>query len=58
MEANVVAVLSETSDRCHVPAHVPNGASLLALALSDEARGIAGLDVLRRSVDRAPPIQS
>ncbi len=34
------------------------GAALLALALSEEARGIRGLDVLRRSVDRAPPTQS
>jgi len=38
------------------PAHVLSGAVLLAIALSEEARGIRGLDVLRRSVDRAPPI--
>ena len=31
------------------------GPALLALALSELARGIRGLDVLRRSVDRAPP---
>ena len=31
------------------------GAALLALRASEEARGITGLDVLRRSVDRAPP---
>jgi hypothetical protein len=37
------------------PPHVPTGAALLAIALSEEARGIRGLDVLRRSVDRAPP---
>ena len=37
------------------PSHVPSGAALLALELSDIARGIRGLDVLRRSVDRAPP---
>jgi hypothetical protein len=37
---------------------VPTGAALLALRLSEEARGIRGLDVLRRSVDRAPPVQS
>ena len=37
------------------PTHVPSGAVLLALELSEEARGIRGLDVLRRSVDRAPP---
>lgn len=39
------------------PAHIPSGAALLALALSEEARGIRGLDVLRRSVDRAPPVR-
>jgi hypothetical protein len=37
---------------------VPSGAALLALELSDIARGIRGLDVLRRSVDRAPPTRS
>jgi hypothetical protein len=42
----------------HLPAHVPSGAALLAVALSEEARGIRGLDVLRRSVDRAPPVRS
>lgn len=41
-----------------VPAHVPAGASLAALRLSEEARGIRGLDVLRRSVDRAPPVSA
>jgi hypothetical protein len=40
------------------PAHVPSGAALLALELSQQARGIHGLDVLRRSVDRAPPVHS
>ena len=40
------------------PAHVPSGAALLAIALGEEARGIRGLDVLRRSVDRAPPTRS
>ena len=38
-------------------AHVGD-APLLALELSEEARGIRGLDVLRRSVDRAPPVPS
>lgn len=38
-----------------MPARVPTGAVLLALALGEEARGMRGLDVLRRSVDRAPP---
>ena len=37
------------------PSHVPSGSALLAIALSELARGIRGLDVLRRSVDRAPP---
>ena len=37
------------------PSHVPTGAVLLAIELSEIARGIRGLDVLRRSVDRAPP---
>jgi hypothetical protein len=37
------------------PSHVPSGAAILALQLSEIARGIRGLDVLRRSVDRAPP---
>jgi len=37
------------------PSHVPSGPALLAIALGELARGIRGLDVLRRSVDRAPP---
>jgi hypothetical protein len=37
------------------PSHVPSGPALLAIALSEVARGIRGLDLLRRSVDRAPP---
>lgn len=47
-----------TTDRSHLPSHVSSGAALLALELSEEARGLRGLDVLRRSVDRAPPTQS
>jgi len=39
----------------YFPPHVPSGAALLALELGEAARGIRGLDVLRRSVDRAPP---
>jgi hypothetical protein len=31
------------------------GGGLLALAMSLRARGLRGLDVLRRSQDRAPP---
>jgi hypothetical protein len=40
----------------HFPTRLPTGAALAALRLSEEARGIRGLDVLRRSVDRAPPV--
>ena len=58
MKARPAASHSTPVERCHVPSHVPSGAALLALQLSEEARGITGLDVLRRSVDRAPPTQS
>jgi hypothetical protein len=34
------------------------GGALLALATSLRARGLRGLDVLRRSQDRAPPSSS
>lgn len=40
------------------PTHVPSGAALLAIQLGEEARGLRGLDVLRLSVDRAPPARS
>lgn len=40
------------------PSHVLSGPALLALELAETARGIRGLDVLRRSVDRAPPVRS
>lgn len=47
---------SETARRATAgPSHVPSGAALLAILLSEIARGIRGLDLLRRSVDRAPP---
>lgn len=58
MQATPTATNLAPAERCHVPSHVPTGAALLALRLSEEARGIRGLDVLRRSVDRAPPTQS
>jgi hypothetical protein len=58
MQTRAAATSSAPAERCHVPAHVPIGAALLALQLSEEARGIQGLDVLRRSVDRAPPAWS
>ena len=56
MEATTQLGTAHTADRCHLPSHVPSGAALLAVELSEEARGIRGLDVLRRSVDRAPPV--
>ncbi len=39
------------------PAAVPavTGGMVLALAMNRRARGLRGLDVLRRSQDRAPP---
>ena len=55
MEAVVLEAVAP--DRTYLPSHVPSGAALLALGLSEEARGIRGLDVLRRSVDRAPPVR-
>jgi hypothetical protein len=54
MEENLV-LAAAVPDRTYLPSHVPSGAALLAIELSEEARGIRGLDVLRRSVDRAPP---
>ena len=57
MEANLELESAMTSDRSYLPSHVPSGAALLAIELSEEARGISGLDVLRRSVDRAPPVR-
>ena len=40
-----------------IAAAVPalSGGMLLALAMNRRARGLRGLDVLRRSQDRAPP---
>ncbi|PSL08072.1 hypothetical protein CLV30_10139 [Haloactinopolyspora alba] len=48
------AALTATAE----PAHVLSGPALLALDLAENARGVRGLDVLRRSVDRAPPAWS
>ena len=58
MEASSAATHPAPEEQCHMPSQVPSGAALLAVELSEEARGIRGLDVLRRSVDRAPPTQS
>lgn len=55
MERNEELVSALAPDSSYVPSHVPSGAVLLALELNEQARGITGLDVLRRSVDRAPP---
>ena len=45
-------VLAGPPARCPFPV---TGGGLLALAMSLRARGLRGLDVLRRSQDRAPP---
>jgi hypothetical protein len=58
MGGHAVLDSAMTADRSHLPSHVPSGAALLALELSEAARGIRGLDVLRRSVDRAPPVRA
>ena len=58
VEACAVTTPSTPVEGGHMPSHVPSGAALLALRLSEEAHGIRGLDVLRRSVDRAPPTRS
>jgi len=50
-----MAPILEARQTTGEPSHVPSGAALLAIELSEIARGIRGLDVLRRSVDRAPP---
>jgi hypothetical protein len=38
-----------------IAASALSGGMLLALAMNRRARGLRGLDVLRRSQDRAPP---
>ncbi|WP_236826330.1 MULTISPECIES: hypothetical protein [unclassified Blastococcus] len=45
----------------HPSVHPPftlSGGARLALAMNRRARGLRGLDVLRRSQDRAPPRRS
>ncbi|UMG92754.1 hypothetical protein [Nocardioides sp. TF02-7] len=56
MEAYICARRAAPAAGCRMPSHLPLGAVLLALLLGEESRGVAGLDVLRRSVDRAPPL--
>jgi hypothetical protein len=41
--------------RSAAPVPALSGGMLLALAMNRRARGLRGLDVLRRSQDRAPP---
>ena len=48
------AVPTGRARRVGIPPVVSGGA-LLALRMSLRARGLRGLDVLRRSQDRAPP---
>ncbi len=52
--AGAVAFLG-SPERCPSPL---TGGERLALAMSLRARGLRGLDVLRRSQDRAPPAGS
>ena len=58
MRTSTGAATVTTPHRAPMPSHAPSGAALLALELNEEARGVKGLDVLRRTVDRAPPTQS
>ena len=49
---------SSPQGRCRPLAEAPpamSGGMLIALAMNRRARGLRGLDVLRRSQDRAPP---
>lgn len=55
-ERGVLPWSDVSSADCVTRFRVPTGAALLALELSEESRGVRGLDVLRRSVDRAPPV--
>ena len=47
-------VLPPPGSRSGAPSPLPGG-MVLALAMNRRARGLRGLDVLRRSQDRAPP---
>ncbi|WP_346622647.1 hypothetical protein [Blastococcus montanus] len=54
----VVAAARRAGDPSSAPAAPPfalSGGMRLALAMNRRARGLRGLDVLRRSQDRAPP---
>ena len=52
--AVVTGVAPESGDHLDTP-FLLSGGALLALRMSLRARGLRGLDVLRRSQDRAPP---
>jgi hypothetical protein len=52
--AVVAGVAPQSGDHRNTPFLISGGA-LLALRMSLRARGLRGLDVLRRSQDRAPP---
>lgn len=54
MDATVHAARARVRLRERFPLPVTGG-EVLALATSLRARGLCGLDVLRRSQDRAPP---
>jgi hypothetical protein len=53
MDGAMSAAAFPPGSRIAVPAL--SGGMLLALAMNRRARGLRGLDVLRRSQDRAPP---
>jgi len=52
--AVVAGVAPQSGEHRNTPFLISGGA-LLALRMSLRARGLRGLDVLRRSQDRAPP---
>ena len=53
MDVSTSAAAFPPGSRIAAPAL--SGGMLLALAMNRRARGLRGLDVLRRSQDRAPP---
>ncbi len=50
-----VPTVGRAPDRCGMWPALVSGGAHLALAMSLRARGLRGLNVLRRSQDRAPP---
>jgi hypothetical protein len=55
MDAFVFRHASPLLARSAAPVPAVSGGMQLALAMNRRARGLRGLDVLRRSQDRAPP---